>query len=325
MEKELNIAAILNDKPLDTKLWTDMFGEVTLDYVSKKGNGFNVKHHKGVLKKFLPNGKLYEEGTLSIFPSREMRDWSKFAWKKGDVLSFGVNNLCIFNKWENDEYTEFYAEFITPSYTRTILNTKYWVKVTNKNTIKQYISMIEEIRGGKLNLETLQIEKQPEFKDGDIVYLNTKNGLQYVFAYDANKGMTTSYIVAYCINFEEFANFETQYICRDNMINRIHLASNSDKQQLFDALVKKNKAWNPDTKQIEDLPTKCEYKPMDWCLMKDNGCEWTLCQFSHITHLDNNVYKYVAVGAMIFKQCIPYNDSTQHLLGTTDEWEGGEG
>ena len=84
-------------------------------------------------------------------------------------------------------------------------------------------------------------------------------------------------------------------------------------------------ADDPDTKQIEDLPKKCEYKPMDWCLMKDNGCEWTLCQFSHITHLDNNVYKYVAVGAMIFKQCIPYNDSTKHLLGTTDEWEGGEG
>ena len=32
------------------------------------------------------NGKLYDDGECVVFPSKEMRDWSKFAWKKGDVL-----------------------------------------------------------------------------------------------------------------------------------------------------------------------------------------------------------------------------------------------
>ena len=26
-----------------------------------------------------------------------------------------------------------------------------------------------------------------------------------------------------------------------------------------------------------------------------------------------------------YKRCIPYNEDTKHLLGTTDEWKGGEG
>lgn len=106
-------------------------------------------------------------------------------------------------------------------------------------------------------------------------------------------------------------------------------ATDSEKQQLFSALAKEGKRWNPDTKQIEDLPKKCEFKPMDWCLMRDVDeveyrgfvtSEWVLCQFSH--YLEG--YKFVAVGGNWFGECIPYNEETAHLLGTTDEWKGGE-
>ena len=31
-------------------------------------------------------GNMYDGGECIIFPSKEMRDWSKFSWKKGDVL-----------------------------------------------------------------------------------------------------------------------------------------------------------------------------------------------------------------------------------------------
>lgn len=92
-----------------------------------------------------------------------MRDWSKFAWKKGDVLSCGVDNLCIFEKWANEEYTEFYAKFVTPNYSGNTFKTEKWSKETNEAVIKQYISNIEEFKGGKLNLTTLEIEKQHEF------------------------------------------------------------------------------------------------------------------------------------------------------------------
>lgn len=31
-------------------------------------------------------GNMYDGGECIIFPSKEMRDWSKFSWQKGDVL-----------------------------------------------------------------------------------------------------------------------------------------------------------------------------------------------------------------------------------------------
>ncbi len=52
-------------------------------------------------------------------------------------------------------------------------------------------------------------------------------------------------------------------------------------------------------------------------LVRDYNTEkWKCDFFSHTTEAD--VYKYVSI-KYIFKQCIPYNDETKHLLGTSDE------
>ena len=85
MEAKINIAKNLKNKPEGTKLWTDMFGEVTLYVVTDKCDAFQVKHHNKE-PWFDKDGKLCKEGVLCIYPSKSMRDWRKFNWKKGDVL-----------------------------------------------------------------------------------------------------------------------------------------------------------------------------------------------------------------------------------------------
>ena len=163
METKINIAEILKNVPIGTKLHSPLFGDVFLKYI---GEIFiTVKHH-GKTANFYHNSRLYNyEGTEPmLFPSKKIRDWSKVTWKKGDVLSCGVDNLCIFEKWANKEYTEFYAKFVTPNYSGNTFKTEKWSKETNEAVIKQYISNIEKFKGGKLNLATLEIEKQPEFK-----------------------------------------------------------------------------------------------------------------------------------------------------------------
>ena len=59
-------------------------------------------------------------------------------------------------------------------------------------------------------------------------------------------------------------------------------------------------------------------QPFDKVLVRDTAdFNWTCDLFSYI--LDGNVeYKYKGVGCLN-KYCIPYNDDTKHLLGTTDE------
>ena len=62
-------------------------------------------------------------------------------------------------------------------------------------------------------------------------------------------------------------------------------------------------------------------KPFDKVLARyDGGC-WSANLFSHIEEEDNEYYStcsFVCNGSLV-KFCIPYNDDTKHLVGTTDE------
>ena len=97
-----------------------------------------------------------------------MQDWSKFAWKKGDVLVNSRGLKILFDRWANDNYTSFYAKTINlveDAFLDTNLHT-----LASEKEAKSFIKCIEEKLGGKLNLETLEIEQpKREFKDGDIV------------------------------------------------------------------------------------------------------------------------------------------------------------
>ena len=100
------------------------------------------------------------------------------------------------------------------------------------------------------------------------------------------------------------------------------------KQQLFDALAKEGKAWDSDKKQIVDLPKKCEFKPFDKVLCRNSKDDtWEADFFARLTRKEidyTQSEKYLCVG-QLWMYCILYNEETAHLLGTTDEWKGGEG
>ena len=335
MEKELNIAAILNEKPQNTRLWSPIFGDVYLkDVTDVNNNMIRITHH-GVDNIFMNNGKVWADGDVCLFPSRWMNDWQKFAWKKGDVLvSNDSESHIIFNGFSKDDYTTFKGKhWICVSKKRYIShldaqNTQDYHIEDDKAAAQTYINTIEERFCGKLNLETLEIEQpNPEFKDGDIITIEDTE-YKAIIIYKSN---------GECM-FRSYAVIDNCYkkLGIDKIVNALgrctRLATNYEKQQLFSALEKEGKRWNPDTKSIEDLPKKCEFKPMDWCLMKYKGHYnnrgWELCQYAYTEHRVSICYKrdfYHAVGGEIYAECIPYNDQTKHLLGTTDDWKGGEG
>ena len=59
-------------------------------------------------------------------------------------------------------------------------------------------------------------------------------------------------------------------------------------------------------------------QPFDKVLVRDDYKEHWLCRFfSHIVD-GIHIYKYTTIGST-YKYCIPYNDDTKHLVGTTDE------
>ena len=110
-----NIAEILKDMPQGTKLWTPICGEVVLLDIGLSDLYPIVVRDSSLMKySFTKKGTYYEQkgAEMLLFPSKEMRDWSKF-FKEGDVLENTSGKVfpkyVIFKKYLDDKYTTFEA------------------------------------------------------------------------------------------------------------------------------------------------------------------------------------------------------------------------
>ena len=320
MEAKINIAEILKDKPEGTKLWTDMFGSVMLYVVTDACDAFQVKHHNKE-PWFDKDGKLYKEGVLCIYPSKSMRDWEKFYWKKGDVLISDCGFMCIFKEWASDDYTKFngcYSNSRDGYEDVSNAETAKFDKLDN-NIAYGYVREIERKLGGILNLTTLEIEKQYEFKDGDIAFADYGNR-QDVFIVSGITGLSEGYSSFISI---DLSSLTLSMGCRISFFKKdlckLRLATDSEKKQLFDALEKEGKAWDAEKKQIVDLKPKVELNPFDNVLVRHQKTEeWRANIFSHTDKTDEYL-DYVCVNGR-WEFCIPY-EGNESLLGTTKDVE----
>lgn len=318
MEEKINIAEILKDKSEGTKLWTDMFGSVTLYVVTDACDAFQVKHHNKE-PWFDKDGKLCKEGVLCIYPSKSMRDWSKFAWKKGDVLVSKDNVHIIFEKFEDDAYTRFKGKHYLWKYCdeddynkeETKMLTSVFEKA-NDDVAQTYIKTIEEKLGGKLNGETLEVEKaQQEFKNGDIVTIMPRIGDKLIYLFKAEDD-EKYYGHAFLDGNIAIVN-EDSYCQKD--FSTARPSTEEEKQQLFEALAKKGKAWDAEKKEVADLKPKV--KPFDRVLVRDSKSDnWRANLFGYIGK--DGYYHCVYAN---WAYCIPYIGN-ESLLGTTKDVEG---
>ena len=112
METKIDIAAILKDKPKNIKLYSPIFGDVY--FLGVEDNIIKVTHH-GKLVIFFGDGRYYNypESEPLLFPSKEMHDWSKFSWKKGDVLANGEGDYCVFKEFAHSSCQTSKAVFVS--------------------------------------------------------------------------------------------------------------------------------------------------------------------------------------------------------------------
>lgn len=256
-QKDIDIYEILKDVEYGTELYTSKCGRVWLSgMVNDKDSAKAIwtEDEAGREHFFDKNGKIDKEGEPLLFPSKEMRDWSKF-FKKGDVLICYEGkkpHYTIFDGFEDNTYRVFKGKFAHDCYedkwyqNEGNLSTNTFQKL-NRADSEIYVTKIEERFGGKLNLETLEIEKS-EFKDGDIV-MSDSGTIVLVRGISLTRKI---YYHAYMRNEYIYINqVEGEFFSRISRIKRF--ATDSEKQQLFDALAKEGKRWDSEKKQIVDL------------------------------------------------------------------------
>lgn len=328
METKINIAKILKNKPQGTKLYSRICGAVELKKVIdvRKKKSIVVKElNSNNQHRFWHDGNFFRAGQCVLQPSENMADWSKFSWKKGDVLQNNDHNTqVIFDRFISDTYE--------------MVRCKYWLKVDNgikrfvvetnvftKDYFKVseelsqcYINEIENRCGGKLNLETLKIEKETKFKDGDIVAVDLyrKNIRIFKEKKNENNFCWGKYYIGFSFNNEGKLIQTFKNYTADCSLDR--LATDSEKQQLFDALAKEGKRWDSGKKEVVDLKPKVELKPFDRVLVRnDKEDQWSANIFSYQVR-DN---MYYCLGENYWRYCIPYIGN-ESLLGTTKDVEG---
>ena len=198
--------------------------------------------------------------------------------------------------------------------------------VTYKERDSIYCSALytcDELLNSGCRLVLTDVEKQIlkehkwEPKDGDICYAQTKVTPQRFIFIEGHR----QYMLVDLTNSGYGLNTDKAW-----QYSYVRLASDEEKQQLFDALAKVGKRWNAEKKCLEDIPEPHEFKKFDPVLVRNGGNhDWKLRAFEgksgdpeqpYVAIFDSCCYKY--------RDCIPYNEETKHLLGTTDDYKEGE-
>ena len=169
------ILKVLEKVPSGTKLYSTAFGNLEFESIIEAWGNTRIEliEDNRDRRTYLPDGRYRKEGEVTLYPSREMRDWDKFAWKKGDVLVNKDRDAhIIFEKFTDDTYTTFTGRHYymndgkNKDAARACCNVSTECYTLEKEDVAQsYINGLEKRLGGKLNHNTLEIEK-PKFKDG---------------------------------------------------------------------------------------------------------------------------------------------------------------
>lgn len=345
----LDIIALLKSKPIDIKLWSPVIGKCTMEEITSSiGTYYHATFGDNFLKFYKSvkiGGKLVRaefsigkdgrpigsDGTAEVllFPSAEMRDWNKFAWKQGDILATDCNTFCVFFGWENETYTRFHAKWVGRFddghvyKDEDILSTYDWVTEDDTNKANKYIIKVETSLGGIINRKTFDIDiPSARFNDGDVVVFDgTDTYAKNVFILKKMQGVGKGFVNCYASATQSCCQIGIHAIRIYN--RKIRLATEFEREQLNFSLAKEGKAWCPSKKSFMDIPKVLDFNYHDKILIKiaNKHSEWRLYEFEY----QNNNMLITSDGQCFIKNDIVYcnyTDKTEHLLGTTDKYNG---
>ena len=323
-QKDIDIYEILKGMPDGTPLYTPMFGNVEFTSVAEDKEKMEAiwTEDKNGEYSFDKHGKWMKGGEVLLFPSDKMRDWSKF-FKKGDVLEFvgdeKVQGTCTFEKYEDETKTRFLGRFVKEKealyYKRpSIYRTADWVKSDDP---VGYIRFVEERLCGKLNRETLEIEK-PAFEIGKL----------YVFDEEDEDGNVT--VIGKLIGkneSEDTLTFGNQYEIENEkfVTDQAFDLRISVHEELREATENEVELFNKHYSIWKEAKEQPAFKPFDKVLVRNGErCNW-LPAFFVRDRGESFALRYkvlpIHIGTVgYFPSCIPF-EGHENIAFTTHDIE----
>ena len=158
MNENIDLTKILKDCPKGTKFYSTVFGDVSFKEIVDEVYPIAVNCKDNHTECFRADGKVMikYDGECCIFPSKEMRDWSKFTapWYKNE--KFNPKTLQPFDKvlvrdeccekWRCDLYSHYDSIKINDggNYPYVTINSNYGYCIPYNDKTKHLIGTTEE-------------------------------------------------------------------------------------------------------------------------------------------------------------------------------------
>ena len=320
-QKDFDIYEILKGVPIGTKLYTPMCGKVGFAYLAtnkEAGEAIWTTDNNGEYT-FNKNGRWMEGGEVMLFPSDRMRDWSKFAWKKGDVLVTEDGNAhIIFEKFTDDTYTIFAGKYYyckngKKGYTylreRDNAITEEFTLET-EDAAKTYIGFIEKPAKPVFELGNLYVFNEQD-EDGELTIIGKLIGKDE--SYD-----TLTFGNQYEIENEKFVT-DQAFDLRISVHDELREATEGEAVTFQEACTLWEKSKEKKRKEQPD------FKPFDKVLVRNGGkCKWIPAFFVRDRGEDfawrYNVLPLHRGKPADFTACISY-EGNEHLAFTDCDTE----
>ena len=311
MNENIDLTKILKDCPRGWKLYSSIHGEVQFKYIDNGDFPIIIELSDSSEMNFTKDGKFYLkfDGECILFPSKDQRDWSKFTapWYNKQIEQKFQVGQYITDGHDSGQITE------VDCHCYKILDF-----TGNTNIIIPFTLQ------DNYHLWTIQ-----DAKDGDVLalsWMEDDNIFEKIIIFKKyhNEGVNGLYngpcVEGYGNTFMNgkmlFTDEKVPYYSKTWTCN-LQPATKEQRGRLFQRIKEAGCKWNVESKTLEEKFDPKTLKPFDRVIVRNHNGEWECAIFSHIKDYGNR-YMYDCC-YMIYRYCIPYNDETKHLVGTTEE------
>lgn len=313
MNENINLVEILKDCPKGTKFYSSVYGE--LMYSNMYADSLNTKiyfideNNRSIIVGYYRDGRLYAtKGECTLFPSKDQRDWSKFTapWYKKEKF---VEPKFHVGQYVTDGYVGGQITSIEDNYhCYKILDFMGGTNTTIPFTLQDnyHLWTIKDAMDGDVLLSPSTPEGDKEcpfiFKE-----IDKDRIVRFHAALLQSESIKISDGITNVMGYAN-AGYHTP-------------ATKEQRDALMKAINDAGYEWNAKKKELKKLVEVQDrfdpktLKPFDKVIARLYQGLWCCELFSFIEE-GTNLIK--CCGAY-YTHCVPYNDDTKHLIGTTNE------
>lgn len=169
MDENINLVEILRDCPRHMNFYSPVYGDVVFIRI-KRGTVYPIivrQYGKDYVTTFTEDGRVLSipDTECALFPSRELRDWSKF-WKNGDILikDDTPDKIYRFDGYLDKTYMNFRALSLKTDGECSTLTVKGVApfKLASEDYIMGFFAKLHEVPGEVIDVECVPNDREDE-------------------------------------------------------------------------------------------------------------------------------------------------------------------